>query len=385
MAQLLHISYDLRNRKGLPVTTAVANLINETRKKSSIQVIDLLRVANFRLEQFSVQEPGYVTLNFFGLPYGIFMIYSLKRAYNKTLTAISQNLINIDANTVIHAHKVTFEGYIAYLLSLKYNSKLILTLRQSDIRVFQKRPDLTKHFKPVIERCDRIIYLIPSIVTILKNYLGEPFFDLHVKNKLEFIPNIVERDFERISKENDNGVFMTALRMDRNSVKRKNLKRLLSAVSMMKSPYLKLRIIGDGSYMQKVKRWVKKFEIENNILFTGAVPNSDMDKYYSSSKAFLLPSLSESFGLVYAEALLNGTPIMYSRNRLGFDGMFEGVGVGVDPLSAESIADGIVDLIKNNRKYRDRIRELSSNKEFEIFSSKYVENKYNHILEDLLK
>jgi glycosyltransferase involved in cell wall biosynthesis len=223
------------------------------------------------------------------------------------------------------------------------------------------------------------------MVSILKSYVGESFFESQVKDKLEFIPNIVERDIRKNNESNRGDVFLTVLRLDKKTVKRKNLKKLLSVISIIGSQDLKLQIVGDGGYMYKVKRWIKKFDIENNILFAGDVPNSEIDGYYSSSKAFLLPSLSESFGLVYAEALLNGTPIMFSKNRLGFDGMFDGVGVGVDPLSAESIANGIISLQSNNKQYRDRIRELTSNNEFEIFSAEYVENKYNNILADLLK
>jgi len=385
MTQLLHISYDLRRRNDSPVTTAVANLIGETRQISNVQVIDLLRITNLKKESVVVKDPGYMMVNSFGLPFGVFMIPSLRRAYYKILDVKSRNDLRIDSNTIIHAHKVTFEGYIAYLLSLKFKTKLILTLRQTDTWVFQRRPDLIKHFKPVFERSDKIVYLIPNIVKLMRHRVGDSFFELHIKNKLEFIPNIVERKINKIDANDGSGSFMTALRMDRRSVKRKNLKRLLSAISIIKSPDLKLQIIGDGEYMFRVKEWVRRFKIEENILFVGNIPNSEMDKYYGSSKAFLLPSLSESFGMVYAEALLNGTPIMYSKNRLGFDGIFEGVGIGVDPLSTESIANGINDLLNNDRKYRNRIKELNNSNEFEIFSSNYIKKKYSQMLTGILK
>jgi hypothetical protein len=87
--------------------------------------------------------------------------------------------------------------------------------------------------------------------------------------------------------------------------------------------------------------------------------------------------------MVYAEALLNGTPIMYSKDYLGFDGVFEGVGVGVNPMSIESISDGISDLLKNSSSYREKINSLEQSGEFNIFSSNYIKNKYNSVIEEV--
>ena len=71
---------------------------------------------------------------------------------------------------------------------------------------------------------------------------------------------------------------------------------------------------------------------------------------------------------------------MYSKNRLGFDGVFEGVGTGVDPLSVSSIVEGINNLSSNSVNYRNKIRELDNNNVFEIFSPQYIANKYEQII-----
>ena len=243
---------------------------------------------------------------------------------------------------------MTFEGYIAHKLALRYNSKLILTLRQTDAWIFRRRPDLIRHYKPVIERSDKIIYLMPHINKLMEKQLGKEFFSRHMKEKLDFIPNIVERYIEPDLFSPQNVYYSTALRMDRRSVKRKNIKRLFKAIKLLNNPDFKLVVIGDGTYSAKVRDWAKKLGISDNIIFKGKIPNSEMDKYYSASKAFIMPSLSESFGMVYAESLLNGTPILYSKDAMGFDGIFENVGVGVNPFSVESIADGIRNLIENH-------------------------------------
>ena len=383
MTNLLHISYDLRQRNSIPVTTAVSNLIAETIKSADINIIDLVRVPYFGKEKINIEDKNHIKIDSFGLPYGIFITYSLKRAFNTISSLAEAGKIDLKQIDVIHAHKVTFEGYIAYLLSVKYDTKLIVTLRQTDAWVFRRRPDLIRYFKPVFERSSKIIYLTPYIIKLIKKYSGEKFFNHHIKNKLEFIPNIVERNFNPERKIIQKDYCLTALQMNKRSVWRKNLRRLFQAIKKLNNVDFKLVVLGDGNYLPKVKKWVNKLGIENNIIFKGNVSNSEMDKFYASSIAFLLPSLSESFGMVYAESLLNGTPIMYSKNRMGFDGIFENVGVGVDPSSVDSIAKGIEDLMRNNSQYKKNIYELQLQGEFKIFSSKHIRNKYVKILSSL--
>ena len=61
-----------------------------------------------------------------------------------------------------------------------------------------------------------------------------------------------------------------------------------------------------------------------------------------------MPSKKESFGLVYAEAMSQGLPVIYTENE-GFDGQFkEGyIGYSVNPYSYKDVANAIESVIKN--------------------------------------
>ena len=90
-------------------------------------------------------------------------------------------------------------------------------------------------------------------------------------------------------------------------VKEKNLEYLIHKFNSY--PELSLSIVGFGQLEDDLKK------ISNsNIHFLGAINNIDLPKYYQKSDVFILPSISETWGLVIEEALNNGTPVMVSNH-----------------------------------------------------------------------
>ncbi len=79
-------------------------------------------------------------------------------------------------------------------------------------------------------------------------------------------------------------------------------------------PEYKLIIAGDtsGKYYKKLKKLVKKHNLENQILFPGIINELEKTWYYRNCEAFLFPSLYEGFGLPVIEAMQNGVPVVTS-------------------------------------------------------------------------
>ena len=75
---------------------------------------------------------------------------------------------------------------------------------------------------------------------------------------------------------------------------------------------------------------------------------------------------------------------MWSRGVLGFDGMFENVGVAVEPNSVDSIKDGINSLIEKNDEYRNTILSLQNKGGFKIFGADYVREKYYEAISEII-
>ena len=85
----------------------------------------------------------------------------------------------------------------------------------------------------------------------------------------------------------------------------KNLQLLIHAFN--KLPDFNLTIIGFGPLEEDLKK-----QAGNNIIFHGAVDNEKLPRYYKQADVFILPSKSETWGLVVEEALNNGTPVIVS-------------------------------------------------------------------------
>ena len=99
------------------------------------------------------------------------------------------------------------------------------------------------------------------------------------------------------------------------------------------------KISGDKEYT-RFKAIIKELNLENQIIETGFIEDSDLLKLYKSCKLFLFMSLYEGFGLTPLEALASGA-VVVSSNRSAMPEVLEDAALLVDPenhkLSAEQI------------------------------------------------
>jgi len=116
----------------------------------------------------------------------------------------------------------------------------------------------------------------------------------------------------------------------------KGTKDLIYALKLMQNRDVVLLISGKGRLDKKIKNLAKRLGLERNVIFTGSVPYSSIEKLYSVCDIFALPSFpllswdktllrdkffelffpiqfygwQEQFGYVFAEAMACGKPIV---------------------------------------------------------------------------
>ena len=85
--------------------------------------------------------------------------------------------------------------------------------------------------------------------------------------------------------------------------------------------------------------------LEAAVTLAGALPNAELLVRLPRYRALLLPSLNETFGMVYVEALFAGVPILFTRGT-AIDGYLDGLDVAraVPPRDVGAIAAAIIEL-----------------------------------------
>ena len=111
------------------------------------------------------------------------------------------------------------------------------------------------------------------------------------------------------------------------------------------------------------------------------IPKEELIDEYRRADLFLLPSHAESFGLVYAEALSQGLPVIYSSGQ-GFDCQFpEGhIGYRVDSRDPVSIANGIRLALDHYRQLQSGCADAAA-----YFTQELVCRKAEELYRDVLK
>lgn len=132
----------------------------------------------------------------------------------------------------------------------------------------------------------------------------------------------------------------------------KNLKLLITAFNQNKRV---LTIVGDGKQNEELKTMAK-----DNITFLGFVENERLGALYASYDCFVLPSTSETWGLVVEEALFHGMPVIVSDKVGSNIDMVEKYDSGVifNYQSIDSLNEAIERMEDNYSYYLDQVSKI---------------------------
>lgn len=82
-----------------------------------------------------------------------------------------------------------------------------------------------------------------------------------------------------------------------------------------------------NGYRYTIELQIEKYGLDKNVFFTGMVKGREKVSLYTRADIFILPSYSENFGLVVAEALASGTPVV-TTNKTPWE-IIEKIGAGI--------------------------------------------------------
>jgi glycosyltransferase involved in cell wall biosynthesis len=127
---------------------------------------------------------------------------------------------------------------------------------------------------------------------------------------------------------------------------KKGLENLIDAIGRLKNVFKSYKIIiageGEPEYIETLKKRAANNQTGHQFVFCGGIYGKTKWDLYRQADVFVLPTHSENFGIVIAEALACGTPVITTTGAPWHDLTKYNCGwwieLGVEPL-AESLLD----------------------------------------------
>jgi glycosyltransferase involved in cell wall biosynthesis len=141
---------------------------------------------------------------------------------------------------------------------------------------------------------------------------------------------------------------------------RKNLLRMLDAYQLLLrwSDRWKFMIVGARNYWKSypVAQKVEQLGLQDQVIFTGYIPDEDLPALYNGAELFCFPSLYEGFGLPVLEAMACGVPVVTS-NCSSLPEVAGDAAILVDPYNVDEIADAMKRVL-SDRELAQELRHL---------------------------
>ena len=219
-------------------------------------------------------------------------------------------MINFKPDVVI-CHKNT--AYLPFFfLKRQLNIPFVVGIHTTDI-LFSKNWLFKRRQLKVFRETDLLIFRS----MVLKKYFLAAFKGLNIKRSHIANSGIPKHRIKKEKKiqysQTKNVIYVGEL------IARKNADKILTALVDIDCDF-KLTIVGEGKIKEQLKSLIKRFNIQDKVVFTGYLQREDVFKEMDKNDYFIMPSKNETFGLVYIEAMARGLVVVGMKNW-GIDGI----------------------------------------------------------------
>lgn len=199
---------------------------------------------------------------------------------------------------IVHTYHTMYEDYLHYIGNGKFVTPA--TVRKAS--------------RSYCNRMDKTIVPSEKVKTVLENY--------GIRSEIRVIPTGTDfsqfepqkqqlREVKQLKAElgiTEGPVLLSIGRLSQE----KNIEAILQAMPaiLKEHPAAKLVIVGDGPIKKQLAELAGILQIEGSIVFTGAVPWQEVNKFYQLGDLFISASTSETQGLTLAEAIASKTTVV---------------------------------------------------------------------------
>ena len=236
--------------------------------------------------------------------------------YEHNLTAKLVDVVLHEKLNLLHVHYAIPHASAALsakqiLAAQGIHIPIITTLHGTDITLLGK----DKSFKSVIEFA---INNSDAVTAVSKSLKKETITSFKLEKKIQVIPNFIDSTLYKF--ENDKTLRRSFAKDSEKIIihisnfrKVKRVQDVLKVfVKIRKEIPSKLLLIGDGPERLKMEQLCRNLDLCDNVRFIGKL--KAVERVLSVSDLFLLPSETESFGLVALEAMASKVPVVSSNS-----------------------------------------------------------------------
>jgi glycosyltransferase involved in cell wall biosynthesis len=375
MKTIVHISADFPDPLQRAKTRAVEILLAAT--PGFRHVVYSLNRVSWRSDLAVLPfDEDRVAIAYGAPPYGIGLTRYLAPVADLILRDLEQRGVRPD---LVHAHKFSVEGFVAEAVARRVGKPFVANLwGDSDIKIFEAKRGLRARYREIAAKAAALLPAAP--------WTGAYFADaLSLRpEQLELLPVMTAAD--RILAPTLVGAPHLVCVLHLDSWKRKGLDTLARAVSALvpESSGIGLDVYGGGSpkTLLDVTRLLAELKATDRVRLKGPLAGAEIQQTVNRYAAFVMPTRRETYGMVHVEAVLAGTPILWSAGR-GIDGLLDGAGYRCDPSSLDDVIAGLRHLIAEEQPLKQAIAALQAEDAFAHVRRDAIAARYAALIERL--
>ncbi len=299
--------------------------------------------------------------------------YFYLKKQRKILNSIKKQ-IEKNRPDVLHAHFAFSSGYVSLKAKQKYNIPYIVAVQNTDVNVFFKYMiHLRKLGIQILLNAEKVIFINPSYRDLIVNRYIPTQYRRMIMNKSIILPFGIDefwltntiREKREINDQKLHIITVGVINKNKNQI------TVAKAVELLKAKGYQIDYTIIGKI--KNKKIFQKLIKYNFVNYVESKSKEELIMYYRYADILVLPSIHETFGLVYAEAMSQGLPVIYSKGQ-GFDMQFEDgeVGYSVDCFDANDISNKICAIKANYDEISNRCLDNCNKFDWKSILDKYI-------------
>jgi glycosyltransferase involved in cell wall biosynthesis len=158
-------------------------------------------------------------------------------------------------------------------------------------------------------------------------------------------------------------------------IERKGIQHVLQALTRIELP-VHLTIVGEGNYQDQLKEQAKALGVNDRVTFYGYCAREELVALYANSDFFILPSMAESFGMVFVEAMSCELPVIGARIGGVPDIVAEENGILVEAANVDEIQQAI-ETMASDADMRAAMATANRQKVIDHYTWQSVADQYN--------